>query len=79
MYIENAFKVSADWWRYIVGVTIIFIFTQIGSIPFIIAIISKAGLEAAASLDETNMMTVLENNNLTLFYFLFPFAKGKRK
>jgi membrane protease YdiL (CAAX protease family) len=76
MYIENAFKVSADWWRYIVGVTIIFIFTQIGSIPFIIAIISKAGLEAAASLEETNMMTVLENNNLTLFYFLFPFAIG---
>ena len=58
------------------GIFIIFIFTQIGSIPFIIAIFNKVGLEGAANLDPSKMMTILENSNLTFFYTLLTFFVG---
>ncbi|MBT3442166.1 MAG: CPBP family intramembrane metalloprotease [Flavobacteriaceae bacterium] len=76
MYIENALKVKNDLWRYIIGFIIIFIFTQLGSIPFVIAIFSKVGLQVASNLDQLGMMTVLEDSNLTLFYFLLTFVFG---
>ena len=76
MYIENALKVKNDLWRYIIGFIIIFIFTQLGSIPFVIAISSKVGLQVASNLDQLGMMTVLEDSNLTLFYFLLTFVFG---
>ena len=50
MYIENVLKVKNDWWRYIIGCIVIFIATQIGSIPFIIAIFSKVGLEGSSQI-----------------------------
>ena len=76
MFIKNALKVKNNLWRYGLGVLIIFIFTQLGSIPFIVAIFQKVGLEAAAKLNPSNMMTVLENNNLTFFYLLLSFVVG---
>ena len=65
MFIQNALKVKNNIWRYALGIFIIFIFTQIGSIPFIIAIFNKVGLEGAANLDPSKMMTILEN----MFFF----------
>ena len=76
MFIQNALKVKNNIWRYALGILIIFIFTQIGSIPFIIAIFNKVGLEGAANLDSSKMMTILENSNLTFFYTLLTFFVG---
>ena len=76
MFIQNALKVKNNIWRYALGIFIIFIFTQIGSIPFIIAIFNKVGLEVAANLDPSKMMTILENSNLTFFYTLLTFFVG---
>ena len=76
MFIQNALKVKNNIWRYALGIFIIFIFTQIGSIPFIIAIFNKVGLEGAANLDPSKMMTILENSNLTFFYTLLTFFLG---
>jgi membrane protease YdiL (CAAX protease family) len=75
-FIENALTVKNNFWRYVLGIFIIFIFTQIGSIPFIVAIFNKVGLEGAADLDPSTMMTILENSNLTFFYTLFTFFVG---
>ena len=76
MFIQNALKVKNNIWRYALGIFIIFIFTQIGSIPFIVAIFNKVGLEGAADLDPSKMMTILENSNLTFFYTLLTFFVG---
>jgi len=76
MYIENVLKVKNDWWRYFIGCCVVFIATQIGSIPFIIAIFSKVGVEGSSQIDQFTMMTVLGDSNLTLFYFLIPFLFG---
>jgi membrane protease YdiL (CAAX protease family) len=76
MFIQNALKVKNNIWRYALGIFIIFIFTQIGSIPFIIAIFNKVGLEGAANLNPSKMMTILENSNLTFFYTLLTFFVG---
>jgi membrane protease YdiL (CAAX protease family) len=76
MFIQNALKVKNNIWRYALGIFIIFIFTQIGSIPLIIAIFNKVGLEGAANLDPSKMMTILENSNLTFFYTLLTFFVG---
>ena len=76
MFIENVLKVKNEGWRYFIGCIIIFIFTQIGSIPFLVAIFSKIGAAGASNLDVKNMMTVLEHSNLTLFYVLIPYVFG---
>ena len=76
MFIENVLKVKNEGWRYFIGCIIIFIITQIGSIPFLVAIFSKIGASGASNLDVKNMMTVLEHSNLTLFYVLIPYVFG---
>ncbi|MDA1019019.1 MAG: CPBP family intramembrane metalloprotease [Bacteroidetes bacterium] len=76
MYVENALKVKNNLWRYALGIFMIFIFTQLGSIPFIVAIFQKGGLEGAVKLSPSNMMNILENSNLTFFYTLFTFFIG---
>jgi len=67
MFLENALSIKNKLWRYALGLLIIFIFTQIGTIPFVVAIFQKVGLEGAAKISPSNMMTVLENSNLTFF------------
>ena len=76
MSIENVLKVKNEAWRYVIGFFIIFFITQLGSIPFTIAIFSKIGLDGGSNLDVKSMMTVLENSNLTLFYVLLPYVFG---
>ena len=76
MFIENVLKVKNEAWRYVIGFFIIFLITQLGSIPFTIAIFSKIGLDGGSNLDVKSMMTVLENSNLTLFYALLPYVFG---
>ena len=76
MFIENVLKVKNEAWRYVIGFFIIFFITQLGSIPFTVAIFSKIGLDGGSNLDVKSMMTVLENSNLTLFYALLPYVFG---
>ena len=76
MFIENVLKVKNEAWRYVIGFFIIFFITQLGSIPFTVAILSKIGLDGGSNLDVKSMMTVLENSNLTLFYALLPYVFG---
>ncbi len=78
MYIQQAFNYLHDWWRYAIGVIIIFIASQIGTIPFILIAMFKiinegGGMEELQ--DEQQIMTILDSN-LTLFLMLLGFAVG---
>lgn len=77
MYIQQAFKSLHEWWRYLVGFIIIFIASQIGSIPLVLAVILKkmANGESVVSMDERDMLTSL-SSNLTFFLMLLSFAVG---
>jgi membrane protease YdiL (CAAX protease family) len=78
MYIKQAFKSLHEWWRYLVGFLIIFIASQIGSIPLLIAVMFKVmsnGGNIESIQDPNVMMTVLDSN-LTLFLMLLSFAIG---
>ncbi|MBK5213476.1 MAG: CPBP family intramembrane metalloprotease [Flavobacteriaceae bacterium] len=78
MYIKQAFKSLHEWWRYLVGFIIIFIASQIGSIPLILAVALKIfsnGGDINELQDQTVLMTVLDSN-LTLFLMLLSFAVG---
>ena len=76
MFIENVLNVKNEWWRYLIGCIVVFIATQIGTIPFIIAILSKVGMNSTSQIDQFSMMTVLDDSNLTLFYFLLVYVFG---
>ncbi len=77
-YIQQAYEVLHDSWRYLVGIIIIFAFWQIiGVIPLMIFL----GIEIAngASLGiatDVSQMSLLLGKNLFLFLMLFSFATG---
>lgn len=78
MYINQAFKSLHEWWRYLVGFILIFIASQIGTIPLILAVALKIftnGGDIESLQDQNVMMSVLDSN-LTLFLMLFSFAVG---
>lgn len=77
MYIAQAFNVLHDWWRYLVGIIIIFIAVAIGQVPFTVAILAKAFTDGGdvTKIDETKMLSLLEPN-LSLFLMLLSFAVG---
>lgn len=78
MYIKQAFNALHEWWRYLVGFIIIFVASQLGSIPLLIAVLVKTYAEGGnifALEDEMQLMTVLDSN-LTLFLMLLSFAVG---
>jgi membrane protease YdiL (CAAX protease family) len=77
-YIQQAYKGLHDWWRYLLGIIIIFIFWQIiGMIPLLIFLgiemINGADVSAVADISQ---MAELLGNNLFLFLMLFSFAVG---
>ena len=78
MYIQQAFKSLHEWWRYLVGFIVIFIASQLGTIPFLIAVFYKIysdGGDLSSIQDQNVLMTVLDSN-LTLFLMLLSFAVG---
>ncbi|MGO3181728.1 MAG: lysostaphin resistance A-like protein [Aequorivita sp.] len=78
MYIQQAFKSLHEWWRYLVGFIIIFVASQLGTIPLIVAVALKVftdGGDIEALQDQSVLMSVLDSN-LTLFLMLFSFAVG---
>lgn len=78
MFIAQAFKSYHDWWRYLVGIVVVFVAAQIGSIPFIVAVGYKSMQEGGSFkelTDMSKMMTILDSN-LTLFLLLLSFVVG---
>ena len=73
MYIEKVFEGKTDAWRFVVGIFILIVAIIIAQTPFAIAVIAEVGIEAMASLDEAQMLRVLDPNT-SLFYLLLPFA-----
>lgn len=78
MFIAQAYKSLYEPWRYLLGIVVVFIATQIGSIPFIIAIFLKqsaSGLDPASLTEEADLMNILDSNS-TFFFMLLGFAVG---
>ncbi len=78
MYIEQAYKIKRDIWRYFLGIFIIFTLSQIGSIPLLIAAGTKIMNEGGSFFDLEDpvvLMTTLESN-LSLFLMLLSFVFG---
>ncbi|MBU2951936.1 CPBP family intramembrane metalloprotease [Tamlana agarivorans] len=78
MYIEQAFKGLHEWWRYIVGVLIIFCSWQIiGMLPLVGALTVKAIVsDAEVEVSTIPEMIDLLGSNMFLFFMLFSFAVG---
>ena len=78
MYIAQAYKSLYQPWRYLLGVVVVFIASQLGSIPFIIAIFMKQSASGGSMFEwseEADMFSVLDSNS-TLFFMLLSFAIG---
>lgn len=78
MYISQAFNVLHDWWRYFMGAIVVFIASQAGSIPFVIAATAKLMAEGGDvnDLQDTSKLMTILDSNLTLFLMLLGFAVG---
>ncbi|MBI9052944.1 MAG: CPBP family intramembrane metalloprotease [Bacteroidales bacterium] len=77
-YFTKAFLGKNCWWRYIIMIAIVFVVTQLGSIPFSIVAAAQAlskGLELNSS-NLTDFSLLGINSNLGLFLMLIPFAAG---
>lgn len=78
MYIEQAFKVLHDWWRYIVGVIISIVGVSIFSLPHGMAVMTKrmkAEVDVSRLNDASYLMSLFESN-LNLVFVLLPFLGG---
>ena len=75
-YLKQTYKVLHDWWRYLVGVIVIFVAWQIvGMIPLLVFL----GIEmvnGAALTTDISAMAELLGNNLFLFLMLISFVVG---
>lgn len=79
MFIEQAFKSKTDWWRYLVGLIIVFLAWQIiGGLPLMVAIIFEMGPEILTMTEQEDMMKILQvlDSNLAFFLLLLMFAVG---
>lgn len=79
MFIQQAFKAKTDWWRYLIGIIIIFIAWQIiGALPLGIVLFLKLGPDIINIMEEGGQMAVLNSidSNLSFFLILTTFAAG---
>ena len=78
MYIAQVFKVAHDWWRYIIGLTAVFIGIIIFSLPHAFAIMVKTfdGEIDQSQLGDVNYLMGLFESNLNLVFILLPFVGG---
>lgn len=77
-YIQQAYNSLHDWWRYVLGILVIFFFWQvIGMIPLLIFIVIEVvnGADMSVATDIASMADLL-GNNLFLFLMLISFATG---
>ncbi|WP_136481183.1 CPBP family intramembrane glutamic endopeptidase [Cognatitamlana onchidii] len=78
MYIEQAYKGLHEWWRYIIGVAIIFSAWQfVGMIPLLSAVLLKSlNLDADSIPTDIPEIMDLLGSNLFLFLMLLSFVFG---
>lgn len=79
MYIGQAHKFKHDSWRYWLGIIVIFIIWQLGSIPLAIAVFAKVfqdGGDLNTLGEDPNVLMQILSPNLTLFLMLLAFAVG---
>lgn len=78
MYIEQAYKAKTDWWRYLVGVIIIFLGWQLlGVIPLsVVAFIEAGNVGAFIAASEDAFTTLGIDPNLFLFLYIVMFSCG---
>ena len=77
-YIQQAYKGLHEWWRYFLGLVIIFIAWQlVGGMPFIITVFYKVIKDGGdlGNLNQNELLSILEPN-LNLFLMLFMFVVG---
>lgn len=72
MFIEQAFKIQHDFWRYLIGVLIVIAAIFAGQIPFVIAIFLENGFDVQG-MEETEIMQILDSN-WSFFLMLLAFA-----
>ena len=77
MYIKQAYESLHHSWRYVLGAAVIFSIWQLGTFPFVIAVLIKSMQDGDISVleDQERIMTVLDSN-LTFFLLLLSFAIG---
>ena len=81
MFIDQALDFKNEWWRYILGFLIIFIFWQlIGAIPLVIGMISQLDFsdpESLIALENPNdMFSMIGSKNTVLTLLLVSFLIG---
>ena len=78
MYIEQAQKNLTNWWRYVLGIIIVFLGTQIGSLPLLGGIFYKAMFFTANNNDEmlSKLQKAAENNDIQFILSLFDSNVG---
>ena len=78
MFIEQAFKVRHEWWRYVVGVVIAIAGIFIFSVPHAAAIAIKQfkGDVDISKLEDINYIMTLFDSNINLILILLPFVGG---
>lgn len=74
MFIKQAFNYQHDFWRYLLGIAIIFLAVILGQIPLAVAVFMEGGMDVVG-MEETQILKVLDSN-LNLFLLLLTFAAG---
>ena len=77
-FIETGYKGKNDLWIYMITIFIVFIATQLGSIPlaFVAFLKSDGSLEALNEAAQDNFMKMGINSNLFLFLMILTFIAG---
>ena len=75
MFIEQAFKVKHDFWRYIIGSLMVILASLVGQFPLVLAMIFKAMQDGGSGLENLNeeSMYTMFDSNLFLFLVLISF------
>jgi membrane protease YdiL (CAAX protease family) len=78
MFIEQAYKAKTDWWRYLVGILIIFLGWQLlGIIPLtVVAYLAAGSFEVFFEAAQNNFMDLPIDPNLFLLLLIITFTCG---
>ena len=77
MYIEQAYKSQHDFWRYLLGIGVIFLGWQIfGVAPLMAALFTKSNAMSILASGDVGLMSEALGSNLFLFLMLLTFVIG---
>lgn len=78
MFIQQAFKVLHEPWRYVVGLLVVFIGVNLGGAPLVLhaGAVHLANGGDPEALENTNVLLNVLDSNTTFFYMLLSFAVG---